>query len=214
MALVVNEIFYSIQGESLHTGLPCVFIRLTGCNLRCRYCDTRYAYTEGTSMEIPKILARVSDYRCSLVEITGGEPLCQKDTPLLIRTLIDDGYSVLLETNGTYDISRLDPGCIKIVDVKCPGSGESRKNRLNNLKHLSPDDQVKLVIADRKDYLYARDIAGRIPPDFPRGHILFSPVHGKVAARTLAEWILQDNLNVRLHLQLHKVVWPDKDRGV
>lgn len=214
MALVVNEIFYSIQGESLYAGLPCVFLRLTGCNLRCVYCDTRYAYAEGATMEIPDIMDRVADYRCRLVEITGGEPLHQQDTPLLIQTLLARGYTVLLETNGTYDISRLDYRCVKIVDIKCPGSGENQKNRLDNLKHLSWNDQVKFVIGDREDYIFAKDIVKLIPAEFPKGHILFSPVHEKIAAQTLAEWILQDHLSVRLHLQLHKILWPNSDRGV
>ena len=165
-------------------------------------------------MEIPEIMDRVADYCCRLVEITGGEPLHQQDTPLLVQELIAEGYTVLLETNGTYDISRLDHRCVKIVDIKCPGSGESRKNRLGNLKHLSRNDQVKFVIGDREDYIYARDIAKLIPVEFPQSHILFSPVHEKIAVQTLAEWILQDNLNVRLHLQLHKFIWPNSDRGV
>ena len=214
MALIVHEIFYSIQGESLYAGLPCVFLRLTGCNLRCVYCDTRYAYREGTTLEIPEIMDRVADYRCRLVEITGGEPLYQQDTPFLVQALIIKGYTVLLETNGTYDISRLDYRCVKIVDIKCPGSGESQKNRLDNLKHLSRNDQTKFVIGDREDYVYARDIAKLIPVEFPQSHILFSPVHEKIAVQTLAEWILHDNLNVRLHLQLHKLIWPNIHRGV
>jgi len=214
MALVVNEIFYSIQGESLYAGLPCIFLRLTGCNLRCAYCDTRYAYSEGRTMEIPEILDRLADYRCRLVEITGGEPLYQTDTPRLVRALIAKRYTVLMETNGTYDIRQLDHGCIKIIDVKCPGSGESRKNEPGNLNHLGLNDQVKFVIGDRKDYIYARNIARQIPGEFPPDHVLFSPVHGKLAAQTLAEWILRDHLGVRLHLQLHKFIWPDIDRGV
>ena len=214
MALTVNEIFYSIQGESLYAGLPCVFIRLTGCNLRCAYCDTRYAYEEGTTMEIPEILDRVADYCCRLVEITGGEPLHQQDTHFLVQRLLAGSYTVLLETNGTYDINRLDYRCVKIVDIKCPGSGESGKNRLDNLKHLSRSDQVKFVIGDREDYIFAKDIVKLIPVEFPQSHILFSPVHEKIAAQTLAEWILQDHLSVRLHLQLHKILWPNSDRGV
>ena len=214
MALIIHEIFYSIQGESLYAGLPCVFIRLTGCNLRCVYCDTRYAYREGTPMEIPEILDRVADYRCRLVEITGGEPLHQHDTHLLVQGLLAGSYTVLLETNGTYDISRLDYRCVKIVDIKCPGSGESRKNRPGKLKHLSRNDQVKFVIGDREDYIFAKDIVKRIPVEFPQSHILFSPVHEKISAQTLAEWILQDHLSVRLHLQLHKILWPNSDRGV
>ncbi|MEW6673334.1 MAG: radical SAM protein [Thermodesulfobacteriota bacterium] len=214
MALIINEIFYSIQGESIHAGRPCVFVRLTGCNLRCVYCDTRYAYTGGTIMEIPTILHRVAGYGCRLVEVTGGEPLCQQDTPLLIQSLLAGGYSVLLETNGTYDVSRLDRRCIKIIDIKCPGSGESQKNDLDNLKHLGRRDQLKFVIGDREDYIFAKGILRLIPIEFPQDHILFSTVHEKMALHTLAEWILQDNLNVRLHLQLHKFIWPDIDRGV
>lgn len=214
MAITVNEIFYSIQGESLDAGRPCVFIRLTGCNLRCAYCDTRYAYTEGADMEIPEILNRVVDYQCRLVEITGGEPLCQHETPQLVRTLLDKGYTVLLETNGSFDISGLDSRCKKIVDIKCPGSGESMKNMPDNIHRLGPDDQIKFVIGDHDDYVYARQMVERIPAGFPKSHILFSPVHGKIDPQTLAQWILQDNLEVRLHLQLHKYIWPNRDRGV
>jgi len=214
MALIVHEIFYSIQGESLYAGLPCVFLRLTGCNLRCVYCDTRYALDKGTAMEIQEILERIADYGCRLIEITGGEPLQQKETPLLVQTLIGEAYTVLLETNGSYDISRLDPRCIKIVDVKCPGSGESSKNRLDNLKHLNRNDQIKFVIGDRQDYIFARDMTQSLPAEFPLSHILFSPVYGKIAPHTLAEWIMEDRLNVRLHLQLHKFIWPNVDRGV
>lgn len=214
MALVINEIFYSIQGESLYAGLPCVFLRLTGCNLRCSYCDTRYAYAEGTCTEIPEIMSRISRYRCRLVEITGGEPLYQQETPHLVQALIAEDYTVLLETNGTYDISRLDYRCVKIVDIKCPGSGEAGKNNLDNLKHLTRLDQVKFVIGDRDDYIYARDIAKLIPSEFPQSHVLFSPVYEKITFQTLAEWMLQDNLNVRFQLQLHKFIWPNVDRGV
>lgn len=214
MALIVNEIFYSIQGESLHAGLPCVFVRLTGCNLRCAYCDTRYAYTAGTEMALTAILDRVSAYPCRLVEITGGEPLYQQETPDLVRLLINQGYTVLLETNGSYDISCLDRRCIKIVDIKCPGSGESRKTDPGILNHLSHNDQLKFVIGDRDDYNYALNFLATIPTDFPKGHVLFSPVHGKLIPQTLAQWILQDNPAVRLHLQLHKYIWPNQDRGV
>ncbi|MDF1593107.1 MAG: radical SAM protein [Desulfobacterales bacterium] len=214
MALIVNEIFYSIQGESLYAGLPCVFIRLTGCNLRCTYCDTRYAYKEGTTLEIPEILDRLAGYSCGLVEITGGEPLHQQETPLLVKRLIAESYTVLLETNGSYDIRRLDHRCIKILDIKCPGSGENRQNRLDNLKHLRRTDQVKFVIGNREDYIFAKDIVKLIPDGLPQSHILFSPVHEKITAQTLAEWILQDHLGVRLHLQLHKILWPNSHRGV
>lgn len=210
MALVINEIFYSIQGESLYNGLPCVFVRLTGCNLRCTYCDTRYAYEKGTEMELAEILQKVAAYRCPLIEITGGEPLLQDDTPMLISKLLEKGYEVMMETNGTFDISLIDKRCIKIVDIKCPASGESDKNDLENLKRLNQKDQVKFVIGSREDYEYAKNITKLIPPELPEKNILFSPVFGKISCAELAKWILEDNLNIRLHLQVHKIIWPDK----
>jgi 7-carboxy-7-deazaguanine synthase len=214
MTLLVNEIFYSIQGESIHSGRPCIFVRLTGCNLRCSYCDTRYAYEQGVDMEITEIINRIDAYPCRLVEITGGEPLLQSQTPILIHRLLKNGYEVMLETNGSLDISRVDGRCIKIVDIKCPTSGESNKNDLGNLKRLGSKDQVKFVIGDRSDYEYAKVTMGSISPDFPEEQILFSPVSGGISPSRLAEWILEDNLNVRLHLQLHNIIWPDKKRGV
>jgi len=210
----VNEIFYSIQGESTFAGLPCTFIRLTGCNLRCSYCDTKYAYNEGTSLTVNDIIDRISDYRCFLVEITGGEPLIQDETPLLITNLINNGYKLLLETNGTIDISQVDERCIKIVDIKCPGSGESGKNILDNLNRLNISDQVKFVISSREDYGYAKDIIKRIPSWFLRENILISPVPGKMDFSDLAKLILEDRLAVRFHIQLHKIIWPDINRGV
>jgi 7-carboxy-7-deazaguanine synthase len=156
--LKVNEIFYSIQGESSYAGLPCVFVRLTGCNLRCSYCDASYAYEEGKDLEIGEIIDRVKSYRCRLVEITGGEPLIQKDTPHLIYALLEKGLEVLLETNGSLDISLVDGRCTKIVDIKCPSSGEDKKNDLGNLKRLSVKDEIKFVIGSREDYLYAQNI--------------------------------------------------------
>ncbi len=214
MALLVNEIFYSIQGESTHSGRPCVFIRLTGCNLRCTYCDTRYAYEDGMQMEIMEILEHLAAYKCSLVEITGGEPLLQHDTPALINRLLENGYEVMMETNGSFDISRVDGRCIKIVDIKCPSSGESDKNDLLNLKRLNSNDQVKFVIGCREDYVYAKEIMASIPPEFPKKHVLFSPVSDKMSPALLAGWMLADQLDVRLHLQLHKIIWPDAPRGV
>jgi 7-carboxy-7-deazaguanine synthase len=214
MTLLVNEIFHSIQGESLYAGIPCVFVRLTGCNLRCSYCDTRYAYEEGTKMAITEILQQVADFKCQVVEITGGEPLLQEKTPFLIHRLIENGYEVLLETNGSIDIGLVDDRCQKIVDIKCPTSGESHKNDLNNLKRLNASDQIKFVIGDREDFRYARKIMKRIQPGFPRSHILFSPVFGKMPPEKLAKWILDENLNVRLHIALHKIIWPNKQRGV
>ncbi|MDP2862144.1 MAG: radical SAM protein [Desulfobacterales bacterium] len=214
MSLIVNEIFNSIQGESLYAGLPCTFIRLTGCNLRCSYCDTRYAYGEGTSLTMTDIIDKVSGYECPLVEITGGEPLLQDETPLLIINLIENGYTVLLETNGTIDISHIDERCIKIIDIKCPASGESGKNILDNLNRLNVKDQVKFVISNHEDYEYAKDIIKQIPGGFLRENILFSPVPGKMEFSDLANRILKDKLMVRFHVQLHKIIWPDIDRGV
>jgi 7-carboxy-7-deazaguanine synthase len=214
MTLLVNEIFYSIQGESTSSGRPCIFVRLTGCNLRCSYCDTRYAYEQGVNMEITEIMNRIAAYPCRLVEITGGEPLLQSQTPMFIYRLLENGYEVMLETNGSLDISRVDGRCIKIVDIKCPTSGESDKNDLENLKQLGCKDQVKFVIGNRKDYEYAQETMESISPDFPKEQILFSPVSEKIPPSRLAEWILEDHLNVRLHLQLHKIIWPDKKRGV
>lgn len=214
MSLLVNEIFYSIQGESLFSGLPCIFVRLTGCNLRCSYCDTRYAYAEGSETSVNEIFDRIAAFGCSLVEITGGEPLLQPNTPALIQSLLDAGYQVLLETNGSFDISRVDERCVRIVDVKCPSSGESHSNDAGNLKRLNTVDQLKMVIGDRTDYEYAKETIKQVPPGFPRNRILFSPVSGVLPPVDLANWILADRLEVRLHLQLHKVIWPGETRGV
>ena len=156
MNLTVNEIFYSIQGESIHAGLPCVFVRLTGCNLRCRYCDTRYAFNEGSTMAVGQILDRVASFACGLVEITGGEPLFQKGTPELAAALLAKGYDVLLETNGSLNIDRVDCRCSRIMDIKCPSSGEVSKNDPANLARLTANDQVKFVIGDHKDFWFAR----------------------------------------------------------
>ena len=210
----VNEIFDSIQGESLYSGIPCVFIRLTGCNLRCRYCDTRYAYDEGIDLSIPEILTKVKEYNCNLVEITGGEPLSQEETPLLIHKLLNRGHVVLLETNGSHDIRIIDQRCIRIVDIKCPGSGEVEKNNLNNLNNLTLRDQVKLVIGSREDYEFAKKVSKMTKESFPQNNILFSPMNPDLKPEELARWILEDHLEVRLHLQLHKIIWPDIDRGV
>lgn len=214
MPLIVNEIFNSIQGESLYAGLPCTFIRLAGCNLRCSYCDTKYAYEEGDNVAVYDIIDRVSHYKCRLVEITGGEPLIQTETPLLITRLIESGYKVLLETNGTIDSGQIDGRCVKIVDIKCPGSGESEKNNFDNLNRLNLQDQIKFVITGRIDYEYAKDIIKLIPEWFLRENILISPVPGRMDFSELAKWILEDRLTVRFHIQLHKMIWPDTERGV
>ncbi len=214
MSLLVNEIFYSLQGESTYSGRPCIFIRLTGCNLRCSYCDTRYAYDEGIKLRLPEILDRMNQYRCSLVEVTGGEPLIQKKTPDLVDHLIKKGYDVLMETNGSMDINLVSNQCIRIMDIKCPSSDESDHFCLENLEKLKNSDQVKFVIKNREDYEYAIHMKNRIRKDFPPGHILFSPVSDTLTLSKLAQWIISDNMNVRYNLQLHKTIWPNKDRGV
>ena len=214
MSIKVNEIFYSIQGESLFTGCPTIFVRLTGCNLRCSYCDTRYAYNEGKDMEISGIIEMLSDYNCSIVEITGGEPLLQNETPDLINRLIESDYTVLIETNGSRDISILNEKCIKIVDIKCPSSNESDKNDLQNLKRLNPHDQVKFIIGNREDYEYAKEVMKLKNNNIPDYNVLFSPVAKKLNPAELAGWILEDRLKARLQLQLHKIIWPDIERGV
>ncbi|MBT8350813.1 MAG: radical SAM protein [Deltaproteobacteria bacterium] len=212
MSLVVNEIFFSIQGESVYSGRPCVFVRLTGCNLRCSYCDTHYAYENGTIMEIDTIIKKVHSYKNQLVEVTGGEPLIQPETPLLIYNLLKSGFEVMMETNGSLDISLVDQRCMKIVDIKCPSSMESEKNNLENLRRLNMKDQVKFVMGTRKDYEYALGIVRLIPTDFPGHHILFSPVFGKIQPAKIAKWILEDNLEVRFHTQLHHIIWPDGEK--
>ena len=214
MGLIVNEIFYSIQGESTYAGLPCVFIRLTGCNMRCAYCDTVYAYDEGHPMQISDILGSIGAFHCNMVEITGGEPLLQDETPDLIASLIQRKYQVLMETNGSFDIRKADSRCVKIMDVKCPGSGEHEKCDLRNFNYLGEKDQIKFVIGDRQDYEYARDMLKKIPSSIPSTHILFSPICDALTSAKLAAWLLEDHLEARLHLQLHKVIWPDIERGV
>jgi 7-carboxy-7-deazaguanine synthase len=209
----ISEIYKSIQGESRFAGLPCVFVRSTGCNLRCVWCDTAYAFYGGKVMSIGEILAEVMQYECSLVEITGGEPLLQKDTPELAGRLLDLDCRVLVETSGERDISVLPAGVIKIMDIKCPGSGEMERNRLENLDVLCPEDEVKFVIRDRNDYEWACEFVNRHELD-SRSSILFSPVFGELQPKALVEWILADNLNVRFQLQLHKLVWSPDMQGV
>jgi 7-carboxy-7-deazaguanine synthase len=211
--LTVNEIFHSIQGESTRAGHPCVFVRLTACDLRCTWCDTPYAFHEGRKMSIDEVLKAVDEYGCPLVEITGGEPLLQDDVYPLMERLLDAGHTVMLETGGHRPIDRVPAGVVKVVDVKCPGSGESGKNCWANLDALAPHDEVKFVIADRADYEFARDVvstklAGRA------GAILFSPVHGTLDPKSLSEWVLADRLAVRVQLQLHKFIWHPSTRGV
>jgi 7-carboxy-7-deazaguanine synthase len=211
--LVVNEVYASVQGESTYAGLPCVFVRLTGCNLRCVWCDTAYAFREGTRRTVDGVAQQVLGFGLPLVEITGGEPLLQSGVHRLMAMLADAGLTVLLETSGSVDIARVDPRVVRIVDVKCPGSGEAAKNCWENLEHLRPGDELKFVIAGRDDYEWARaqvrarDLAARAT-------VLFGPAWGAVEPRRLAEWILEDRLPVRFQLQQHKYVWPPETRGV
>jgi 7-carboxy-7-deazaguanine synthase len=214
MPLIVNEIFHSIQGESTHAGRPCVFIRLTGCNLRCLYCDTVYAYDEGSPMDLDDIIRQVEAFGCPLVEITGGEPLAQEDTPDLVTRLLDCGFEVLMETNGSLNIDTVDRRCIRIMDIKCPSSGEHRKNDAANLNRLGPYDQIKFVIGDRDDFDFALGILKKNPPAIPSSQILFSTISGKVNPVDLAQWFLDSGVQARLQVQLHKIIWPGEERGV
>jgi 7-carboxy-7-deazaguanine synthase len=212
--LTVNEIFHSIQGESTYVGEPCVFVRLTACDLRCSWCDTPYAFYEGTKMSIDEVLAAVEQYQCPTVEITGGEPLLQKEVYPLMDRLLADGKRVLVETGGHRSIEHVPEGVVRIMDVKCPGSGEAARMDWDNLQRLRSSDQVKFVIKDRADYEYARDVVARERLAGRVAAILFSPVHGVLDARALAEWILADRLPVRFQLQAHKFIWSPDTRGV
>lgn len=190
-----------------------MIIRLTGCNLRCSWCDTQYAWDQGQQMSIDQVLARVESLACKLVAVSGGEPLLQPAAPQLLRRLCEAGYTTLLETNGSLDISPVDPCVVKIVDFKCPASGQHENNHWANLGRLTQDDEVKFVIADREDYDFARQsVAARKIAGLCT--VIFAPVHGRLDPAVLAEWILADGLDVRISLQLHRIIWPDRDRGV
>ena len=212
--LTINEIFYSVQGESSYAGRPCVFVRLTACDLRCSWCDTPYAFHEGTKRSLDSVLEEVDAYRCPLVEVTGGEPLLQAEVYPLLESLLAGGRTVLLETGGHRSTARVPTGVVTILDVKCPGSGESEKNDWSNLARLQPHDEVKFVIKDRTDYEYAREIVARHELAGRAAAVHFSPVHGVMDARTLSEWVLADDLPVRVQLQLHKYIWDPATRGV
>jgi 7-carboxy-7-deazaguanine synthase len=212
--LTVNEIFYSIQGESTRAGQPCVFVRLTACDLRCSWCDTPYAFDEGRKMSVDEVIAAVDQYGCPLVEVTGGEPLLQEDVYELMERLGGSGRTVMLETGGHRSIARVPAGVLKVVDVKCPGSGEADRNDWSNLSRLAPHDEVKFVIKDRADYEFARDAIVRYGLAGRAAAVLMSPVHGVLEPRTLSEWMLADRLPARLQLQLHKYIWTPSTRGV
>jgi 7-carboxy-7-deazaguanine synthase len=209
--LRVSEIFLSIQGESTYAGLPCIFTRLAGCNLRCKWCDTVYAQNaeQGEEYSLDRIIQEVKKFQCKLIEITGGEPLLQKETPEFINELLKLGYEALLETNGNVSLKKVDSRVTKIVDVKCPSSGHDGSFLMENLKFITLKDEVKFVIADRKDYEFARDFLERCIKD-ETTNILFAPVYPDASPQELAKWILADGLKVRLQLQLHKLIWGEE----
>ena len=218
-ALRVTEIFYSIQGESTWAGVPCTFVRLTGCPLRCVWCDTAYAFHGGERMSFDEIVARVRAYPADVIEVTGGEPLAHAPAYALTERLLEEGYTVLVETSGAYDVAPLDPRVHKIMDLKCPGSGESHRNRWENLEHLTQRDEIKFVVKDRNDYEWAREtirargLDARVEAGSLRA-LLVSPVWGDLDLEELVGWILEDALPVRFQMQLHKLVWGPERTGV
>lgn len=218
-ALRITEIFYSIQGESTWAGVPCTFVRLTGCPLRCVWCDTAYAFHGGERMTFEDILSRVRAFPAKVVEVTGGEPLAHAPAYALTDRLLEDGYTVLVETSGAYDVAPLDPRVHKIMDLKCPGSGESHRNRWENLEHLTERDEIKFVVKDKGDYVWAREairehgLDARVEDGSLRA-LLVSPVWGDIDLEALAGWILEDALPVRFQMQLHKLVWGADRKGV
>jgi 7-carboxy-7-deazaguanine synthase len=212
--MLITEIFKSIQGESTFAGLPCVFVRLAGCNLRCHWCDTAYAFYGGQQMSPEEVAARVHQLGGKLLEFTGGEPLLQQDVYPLSERFLAEGYRVVVETSGERFLGKLPQAVVKIVDVKCPGSGESEKFCFDNLTALDRKDQIKFVILDENDFLYAKEFLARRRLHDCVGEVIFSPVFGQLEPRKLAEWILRDGLEVRMGLQLHKFIWEPEARGV
>lgn len=213
-SLLIHEIYASVQGESSFVGWPCVFVRTSACNLRCRWCDTPQAFTGGTRMAFDDVLAKALAFGTPLVELTGGEPLLQPAVLPLMTALADDGKTVLIETSGERDISVVDPRVHRIVDFKAPGSGEHLRNRFENVEHLTSRDEVKFVLADRADYEWAREITARFDLASRVRNVLFSPVWGELDAKVLVAWILEDALPVRFQVQIHKYVWAPETEGV
>ncbi|MFQ5957659.1 MAG: radical SAM protein [Candidatus Brocadiales bacterium] len=205
--LKVTEIFKSVQGESTYVGLPCAFIRLTGCNLRCNYCDTVYAYENGVDMSIGEILSDIELLGCNLVEITGGEPLLQEETRELVLRLVRDGYRVLVETNGTLDIGVLPEGAVRIMDLKCPDSGMVDKVDWCNIERLRPDDEVKFVLSSRRDYEWAKDVIEKYRLS-EKAKVLIGVAFGRIELKRVAHWILEDGIDVRFQIQVHRYIWP------
>ena len=212
--LTINEIYHSIQGESTWAGEPCVFVRLTFCDLRCSYCDTEYAFYDGKKRTLTEIVDAVAAFHCPLVEITGGEPLLQKNVLPLMTMLADKGHTVLLETSGAHDISTVDRRVHRIMDLKTPGSGESARNLFSNIEHLTQRDEVKFVIGSREDYEWSREQVTRHALAGRSRAVLFSPIFGRIDPREIVEWILVDKLPVRFQLQMHKFIWTPTQRGV
>ena len=212
--LTINEIYESIQGESSWAGERCVFVRLTFCDLRCNYCDTEYAFYEGKKTSLKQIADRVESFKCPLVEITGGEPLLQKNVLPLMSMLCDNGHTVLLETSGAHDISKVDSRVHRIMDLKTPGSGEVERNRWSNVDNLTGRDEVKFVMGSREDYEWSRDKLEKFDLIHRVRAVLFSPIFGRIDPRQIVEWILADKLDVRFQLQMHKFIWTPTQRGV
>lgn len=212
--LVIHEIYASIQGESTFAGLPCTFVRTTGCNLRCAWCDTTQAFYGGTRMARAEVLARALATKTQLVELTGGEPLLQPGALTLMTELCDAGRTVLVETSGEADVSRVDPRVHRIMDLKAPGSGESHRNRWSNVEHLGPRDEIKFVLADRRDYEWMRDVVRERDLARRTPNLLASTVFGKLSPRELVAWVLDDALPIRVQLQMHKYIWPPDATGV
>ncbi len=212
--VTVNEIFYSVQGESTYAGRPCVFVRLTACDLRCSWCDTPYAFHEGRKRPLDDVLGEVDRFACPLVEVTGGEPLLQEDVYPLLQGLLDRGKTVLLETGGHRSTARVPEAVVTVLDVKCPGSGEAERMDWDNLARLRSHDEVKFVVKDRADYEYARGIIAQHDLARRARAIHLSPVHGVLDPKALSEWVLADDLPVRVQLQLHKYIWDAHTRGV
>ena len=210
--LKINEIFYSIQGESSFSGMPCIFIRLTYCNLRCSYCDTEYSFYEGRDMSINQIIKEIKQYKCNLVEVTGGEPLMQDGCIELMQTLLDNNYNVMLETGGSLPVNKVPKEVIKIIDFKCPSSNMEKKNDWSIIKNLNKNDEVKFVIGNKEDYEWSKKKINE--HNLNNNTILFSPVHDVLSSKTLSEWILNDGLKVRAQLQLHKYIWDADSKGV